>query len=365
MSNETTTKEYMNENEEVLNSGADDFDTDTPQSSGGMGILADVLAEKPKLPVGRQLFIVAALLLGAFSLGAAPFVIDNLNDKVDPYDHLANSVEAVPGDTIDDEEPFLNIAIGARAAYVLDVREGRVLYEENGDLEWPLASITKLMTALVAREIVSDGAVIPVTEEALSQAGETGFQPGDTFSYRRLSDLILMTSSNDGAYALAAAAGAALEPDNGAAAFVKAMNIRAKELGLNSTYFRNPTGLDISETEAGAYGTAAEVAKLMEYLISNHPDILEGTTKVSSVFYDESGESLEGENTNKVVDAIGTVIASKTGYTTLAGGNLVIAFDAGVGRPVIVVVLGSTHQGRFYDVLKLVEATRAQLKNEI
>lgn len=363
MSNEITKNEYMNEDEKIVDDNA--AVVDVPKNSGGVGILDDVIVEKPKLPVGRQLFIVAALLLGVFALGTAPFVMNSLKDKVDPYDHLASSVEGVSEGTGDEEEPFKNISIAARSAYVFDVREGKVLYEENSDLEWPLASITKLMTALVAREIIEEGSIIPITEEALSQAGETGFHAGDTFSYRRLSDLTLLTSSNDGAYALAAAAGRALEPDNGATAFVKAMNVRAKELGLDSTYFRNPTGLDISETEAGAYGNAKEVAKLMEYLIENHPDILEETTETDGIFYGESGEGLEGENTNKVVDEIGNVIASKTGYTTLAGGNLVIAFDAGVARPVIVVVLGSTHQGRFYDVLKLVDATRAQLKNEI
>lgn len=363
MTNEEFETKNVSGDGELLDNDIDDSGSSTLNSSGVMGILADVLAERPKLPVGRQLVIVTALLLGVFSLGATPFVLNSLNNNVEPYDHLANSVEAIPGDQAEEGEPFADISIGAQSAFVFDVKEGRVMFERDSNKKWPLASITKLMTALVAREIIDEGAIIPVTEEALSQAGETtGLQAGDTFSYHRLSDLILMTSSNDGAYALAAAAGAVLEPDNGAAAFVKAMNVRAKELGLNSTYFRNPTGLDISETEAGAYSTAEEVSKLMEYLIKNHPDMLEETTEASGVFYNESGEGLEGENTNKVVEAIGTVIASKTGYTTLAGGNLVVAFDAGVNRPIIIVVLGSTHQGRFYDMLRLVEAARAELK---
>lgn len=365
MISENLKTENTEEGIETHENSVDESTVSTRKSNGGMGILADVLAERPKLPVGRQLVVVAALLLGVFSLGAAPFVLDSLRGDVDPHDNLANSVEAIPEDSVEEGDPFENISIGARAAFVFDVREGRVMFEREANLQWPLASITKLMTALVAREIISDGAVIPVTEEALSQAGETGFQLGDTFSYRRLSDLILLSSSNDGAYALAAAAGTTLEPDNGAAAFVKAMNVRAKELGLKSTYFRNPTGLDISETEAGAYSTAREVALLMEYLIKNNPDILEETTEAADVFYSETGERLEAENTNKVVDVIGTVIGSKTGYTTLAGGNLVVAFDAGINRPIVVVVLGSTHQGRFSDVLRLVEAARAELKKEI
>lgn len=366
MTNEEIKNEEMNENAEAFANGIDDSSGNTKASGGGRGILADVLAEKPRLPVGRQLVIIGSLLLGVFSLGAAPFIFDSLNNKVTPDNNLANSVEAIPNDDVaEGGDPFADISLGAQAAFVFDVKEGRVLYERKADSQWPLASITKLMTVLVAREVINEGAVIPVTKEALSQDGETGFQPGDTFSYRRLSDLTLLASSNDGAYALAAAAGATLEPSDGATAFVKAMNVRAKELGLNSTYFRNPTGLDISETEAGSYSTAREVAKLMEYLIKNHPDILEETTEASDVFYSEAGERLEAENTNKVVDVIGTVIGSKTGYTTLAGGNLVVAFDAGINRPIIVVVLGSTYQGRFSDALRLVNATRAELKKEI
>ncbi|MEX2340926.1 MAG: serine hydrolase, partial [Candidatus Paceibacterota bacterium] len=284
----------------------------------GEGILADVSVEKPALPVKRQLVVVGALLLGVFSLGATPFVLDKLNSRVDPNANIANSSGVTPSNASIEEEPFLNISIGARAAFVFDVREGRVMFEREADLSWPLASITKLMTALVAREIIDEGAVIPMTHEAISQAGESGLQPGESFPYRRLSDLILLTSSNDGAYALAAAAGAVLEPNDGATSFVKAMNIRAKELGLSQTYFRNPTGLDISPTEAGAYGTAREVAKLMEYLIKNNPDILEETTLPASVFYSQAGERLEVENTNRIVESIGTVLASKTGYTTLA-----------------------------------------------
>jgi D-alanyl-D-alanine carboxypeptidase len=67
------------------------------------------------------------------------------------------------------------------------------------------------------------------------------------------------------------------------------------------------------------------------------------------------------ENTNVVIDKIPNLIASKTGYTDLAGGNLVIAFDAGLNHPIIISVLGSTEKGRFSDVLQLVQATLKQL----
>jgi D-alanyl-D-alanine endopeptidase (penicillin-binding protein 7) len=314
------------------------------------------------MPVGRQLSILGLLLVGMFSLGA--FSMWGGGEDLPASDQEASVGQVAPLDETDEtaDVNFDNITLTSEAAFVFDVRDSRVLYEREADRIKPLASITKLMTALVASEIVKEGTIIPITAAAINQDGTSGLSVGETFSYRTLSDLVLLSSSNDGAYALSAAVGEALDPNSPDAAFVKAMNVRAKELGLNSTYFRNPTGLDVSESEAGAYSTAREVAALMSYILQNRPEILEATTHSLSVVYDEAGNRHEIENTNRVIDAIPTAIASKTGYTTLSGGNLVVAFDAGVNRPVVVVVLGSSHQGRFTDILSLVAATRNQLK---
>ena len=80
--------------------------------------------------------------------------------------------------------------------------------------------------------------------------------------------------------------------------------------------------------------------------------------------YPQTGISQETDNsTNAFIDKIPNVIASKTGYTDLAGGNLVVAFDAGLNRPIIISVLGSSQEGRFADALKLIDATIKQLPN--
>ncbi len=312
------------------------------------------------MPVFRQLAIIGALLFGVFGLGATAVWLGG-EDKPSQDNSSLAGVGAFELPDQDGRITFEDVDLEAQAAIVVDLQSGSVLYEKSADEEWPLASITKLMTALVASELVEEGSVIPVTAAAVDQAGEGGVLTGERFSYRSLSDLVLLTSSNDGAYALAAYAGGALDSDAPDAAFVKAMNVRAKELGLEHTYFRNPTGLDLTETEAGAYGTAREVAKLLEYILENKPEILEATAGSGLVIRDGNGSGRQADNTNYVVDAIPTAIASKTGYTTLAGGNLAIAFDAGFNRPVIAVVLGSSHQGRFSDILKLVEATKAEL----
>ncbi len=135
------------------------------------------------------------------------------------------------------------------------------------------------------------------------------------------------------------------------------MNEKAEELGLKQTYFINETGLD-NGALSGGYGSAIDVSKLMEYLIENHSEILEAT-KYQEIEVDSLDKTHTAVNTNFDVDQIPGLIASKTGYTSMAGGNLVIAFDASIGRPIVVVVLGSSIEGRFTDVSKLVEASRS------
>ncbi len=328
------------------------------------GSLEEVFADVPKntalkLPVGRQLVLLAALILGVFSIGAIPFFTEHL-DILRSSQTASPSVPEIGGDSLvsESENSFENLSLAAKSAIVVDLNTGEVLYQKAPDQKLPLASITKLMTALLASELSEDGAVVSISDSAVSQSGDSGLKEGDRFSLNNLIDFILPTSSNDGAFALAASAGSALNPDAPAEAFVEAMNIRARELGLSNTTFRNPTGLDITEDEAGAYGTARDVAKLLQYIVENEPGLLEETTKSDAAYSDLSGVLHQSSNTNPVVDAIPGLIGSKTGYTTLSGGNLAIAWNVGVSHPVVAVVLSSSHSGRFTDVLHLVEATQ-------
>jgi D-alanyl-D-alanine carboxypeptidase len=92
-------------------------------------------------------------------------------------------------------------------------------------------------------------------------------------------------------------------------------------------------------------------------MLEKHPELLEAT-KYQTIEIDSLDKTHKAQNTNMDVDQIPGLIASKTGYTSMAGGNLVIAFDASIGRPIIVVVLGSSLDGRFTDVSKLVSASQ-------
>jgi len=139
------------------------------------------------------------------------------------------------------------------------------------------------------------------------------------------------------------------------------MNITADDLGLSSLKFYNATGLDLSTTEAGAYGSARDVTFLLEHILKSAPSLLLTTTESNNRIYNATGAYHEAENTNPTIKKIPNLLGSKTGYTELAGGNLTIVFDAGFNRPIIITVLGSSFDDRFTDVLQLVAAVQRAL----
>ncbi|MFW6209888.1 MAG: D-alanyl-D-alanine carboxypeptidase family protein [Patescibacteria group bacterium] len=252
--------------------------------------------------------------------------------------------------------------LSASAAYVWDVRAQRALYQKNADEVLPLASITKLMTALVAYELVTENTEVAVPLSGIRQAGNSGLAAGETLDAEALSQLALISSSNDAAYSLAASVGNLLGGEEPISQFVAGMNIRAEELGLATMSFKNTTGLDLSPSEPGAVGSARDVTFLMEHIINNHPEIISTTRIDNTRIYNREGAYHEAANTNPLVNDIPNLLGSKTGYTDLAGGNLTVAFDAGLNRPIIVTVLGSTRNERFTDVTTLIEATQRTMQ---
>lgn len=255
---------------------------------------------------------------------------------------------------------FTDVALQAKAAYVFDMREHKAIFEKNKDMQLPLASLTKLMTALVATDLVPRDSHITIRKEFLEEEGDNGLRPGESWKLKDLLDFSLIVSSNDGARSLASVIGAThintTDYDLGRKDFIAAMNERAKKLGMTQTYFLNESGLDETPTQSGAYGSAQDVADLLQYLISNRPQVLEATTYPATTISSQS-ENHTAKNTNIDIKEIPGLLASKTGYTALAGGNLAVAFDAGLEHPIVIVVLGSTQDGRFTDVDTLVKAT--------
>ena len=123
----------------------------------------------------------------------------------------------------------------------------------------------------------------------------------------------------------------------------------------------NETGLDINSDLSGAYSSSYDITQLLSYIIKKQPDLVSNTTLSSAVYNSLDKVKHQAKNTNISVNKIPSILASKTGFTDLAGGNLAVVFDAGFMHPVAVVALGSTEDGRFTDVENLVKLTLQNL----
>jgi D-alanyl-D-alanine carboxypeptidase len=133
----------------------------------------------------------------------------------------------------------------------------------------------------------------------------------------------------------------------------------AADAGLAQTYALNGTGLDESASVAGGYGSARDVALLAGALLERSPEIARATIEPSISITSREGVPHALKSTNPGIVRIPNALLSKTGYTDLAGGNLAVVYDAGVGHPIAVVVLGSSVEGRFTDVNRLIARTDA------
>ena len=321
---------------------------------------ADEASKVNRFPVRTQLALLGLLLFFIFAGVVVPKSLALLHTPDNP-----TALPAASGLTTEDSEvssiTLASIPLTARAAFVLDVKTGEVLLEKNADEVLPLASITKLMTTLVAYELIDGNTPITVSKAAADQQSGGPLNEGETFKARDLADFALISSYNSAAYTLASGVGELLGEKDPVTQFVAAMNITAKELNLNSLSYKNPTGLDTSASQAGAFGSARDTSHLMKHILVTHPAILAPTLAEHTRLYAVNGGYHDAHNTNTSLNQIPNLLGSKTGYTDLAGGNLTIAFDAGFNRPIIITVLGSTYDARFTDVEKIVAAIEKSL----
>lgn len=288
---------------------------------------------------GPKIFVQISAALFAVALMVYGFVIS----------HRTESPLAARQMVREKQNPFATISLTAQSAIVYDIVRGQILYEKNAETQLPLASLAKLMTAVVAEETIPRESEVGVSAAALSREGDSGLRTGEKWDLLSLIRYTLVVSSNDGAAALASAA-SALKND---ASFAELMNDRARTLGMTQTYFLNETGLDILGGISGAYGSAKDMAILLSYAIKNHNDLFSATTQKAFTAASLDDKPHIAENTNPIVERLPSVVASKTGWTDLAGGNLAIIFEAGPAYPIAVVILNSTYNDRFTDVEKL------------
>ncbi len=254
-------------------------------------------------------------------------------------------------------DPFQGVALSAKSAFVWDIKEHKKLFGKNEYDHLPLASVTKVMMALVALENNSSDRTVTVSANDLKEDGDQGLLAGEKWKLSDLINFTLVTSSNDGASAIAAV-GLATLPENTSRdeqkrTFIEAMNQKARSIGLLDTQYSNESGLDIDSYQSGGNGSARDMAMLYEYVWRKYPKLFEATAYKNEEVRSLSGIVHHIANTNDYVDRIPGIIGSKTGFTDLAGGNLVIIADIGIDHPVVIAVLGSTRTDRFSDVEKL------------
>lgn len=222
--------------------------------------------------------------------------------------------------------------VRGRSAAVLDVRDGAVLWSENGRLRLPMASTTKMMTALVACRLLNDNANAPmVVPPDVQQAyGELLYlRPGDRYTFLQLLEGMLLPSANDAAIAIAVNAAGSQQR------FVEAMNSEAQALGLTDTHFANPDGLE----DPDHYSSAIDLARLGQAALRD--PMIENVVRLPSAtipWPDHGGTRVVG-NINALLAYFPGATGIKTGYTSQAQ-NVVVGSATRDGQSVIAVVMG-------------------------
>jgi D-alanyl-D-alanine carboxypeptidase (penicillin-binding protein 5/6) len=280
--------------------------------------------------------------------------------------------ELIPKKVVEKISPYTNLGIAARSVFVWDIKTHRKLYAYNEQEKLPLASVTKMMMALVASELLPPDTKITIAPVDLLQEGDSGLYAGEKWALADLLKFTLVASSNDGASAIAGVAGASMianattsNPFTSKKLFIEKMNAKAHDIGLDNTHFSNESGLDLDSLTGGAYGSARDMGMLFEYVLDKHPELFTATTYAKLDVSSENNIVHHVANTNAGVEHIAGFIGSKTGYTDLAGGNLVVVVDIGIDHPIVIAVLGSTRDGRFTDVAKLIDAAALDITRSV
>jgi D-alanyl-D-alanine carboxypeptidase (penicillin-binding protein 5/6) len=272
--------------------------------------------------------------------------------------------------TVEEISPYTDLDLKAKSVFVWDIKTRHKLYGYNEQEKLPLASVTKMMMALVASELLPPDTKITIAPVDLLEEGDSGLYAGEKWTLADLLKFTLVASSNDGASAIAGVAGATMitnastsDPFTSKKLFIEKMNSKAHDIGLDNTHFSNESGLDLDSLTGGAYGSARDMGMLFEYTLKKHPELFTATTYAKFDISSENNIVHHVANTNAGVEHIAGFIGSKTGYTDLAGGNLVVVVDIGIDHPIVIAVLGSTRDGRFTDVEKLIQAAAFDITN--
>ena len=241
------------------------------------------------------------------------------------------------------EKPVFAISIVGESAVLIDVTTGEILYEKNPDQPMYPASITKIMTVLLALEKGNLDDIVTVSRNAMTQEGTRIYlEEGEQVKVRELVYGTLLNSGNDSAIAIAEHLGGTVE------GFANMMNEKARELGMNSTHFVNPSGLP----DENHVTTARDMGLLGTYALKN--PIFQEIAR--SKFYDANwiGENVHAilQNHNRLLWEYPYSTGLKTGYTVISR-STIVASARKDDRDLIAVVLKSDPRAYYKDAIQL------------
>jgi D-alanyl-D-alanine carboxypeptidase (penicillin-binding protein 5/6) len=234
---------------------------------------------------------------------------------------------------LDSSRPLLQ----AEAGIVADLNSGQILYQKNGLEKYPIASLTKLMTALIIIQEHELDEVVTIPQLATQVGGSSiNLQNQEKITVLNLLKGLLIQSGNDAAVALA------VHNSQSVGKFVEKMNLKANELNLQNTNFANPMGFDDPEN----YSTAQDLFTLAK-AVYKYPTIQKiVNTKETTIYSTDKASSHLLQTTNLILDNYLNVGGLKTGTTSQAGGCF-IGITKNEEHPKIAIVLGSND--RFLD----------------
>jgi len=242
--------------------------------------------------------------------------------------------------------------IEAEAAILVDAATGQVLYEKNADLQLPPASMAKIMTMLLVMEEVEAGRIKLTDEVRVSaRAARIGgsqvyLREGEVFTVEELMKAVTIHSANDASVALAEHVAGVVE------AFVDLMNRRARELGMNDTYYDNPDGLPSEPGRPPTLTTARDLTIVSRELLK-YPEILEWATIRMIEFRANPKTNLY--NTNKLIGRYAGLDGLKTGHTDEAGWCLTATAKRGDTRLISVVMRTNSEEERQAQTVRLLD----------
>lgn len=221
----------------------------------------------------------------------------------------------------------------AKAYAVLDFTTGEVILEKNSKEQVAIASLTKIMTAIIALDLAGTDTVLSVSPRAANIIPtKIGVITGEEMTVKELLEAVLLTSANDAAQVIKEG----IDDHYNSEVFIKAMNKKAELLGLKNTHFDNPQGFDGKN-----YSSAEDLALLTHYAMKNYPVFSEIVKKEHTFLpADTNHKQFDLPNWNGLIGVYPRISGVKIGNTTHAGKTTVVLSERR-DKPMLAVLLGA------------------------